>query len=75
MKTDLCMFYPRKGFVCKQAVFVKHYAPGCNKVWKSFYKCNGHSQGHKVINLGVIRKGIISVVSMPNIKSLSLTIE
>ena len=40
---------------------------------KRLYKHKCHSHGHKVINLGVIRKGNISEVCMPNMKSLSLT--
>ena len=42
------------------------YAPGGNK---------GQSQGHKVIDLDVIWKGIISGVCMPNLKSLSLAFQ
>ena len=34
-----------------------------------------HSQGHKVIDLGVILKGFISWVCMPYMKSLSLTVQ
>ena len=39
------------------------------KYEKAVFKRKGHSQGHKVINLDVIWKGIISGVSMPNMKS------
>ena len=51
------------------------YAPGSNKVQKSFFERKGQSQGHKVIDLGVIWKGIISWVCMPNMKSLPLTVQ
>ena len=51
------------------------YAPGGNKVQKSYFKSKGQSQGHKVIDLGVIQKGIISGVCMPNMKSLTLTVK
>ena len=43
---------------------MKHYAPGGNKL-------QGKSQGHKVIDLGVIWKSVISGVYMPNMKSIS----
>ena len=38
------------------------YAPSGNKVKKSYYKLQGLSQGHKVIDLGVIWKGVISEI-------------
>ena len=44
-------------------MFVKHYDPDGK---------NGQSQGHKIIDLGVILKGLISWVCMPNMMSLSL---
>ena len=44
------------------------YAPGGNKVEKVIFS-------FKVIDLGVIWKGIISGVCMPNMKSLSLTVQ
>ena len=53
-------------------MFVKHYAHAGNKVQKNYFQCKGQSQGHKVINLGVIWKGIINRVCMPNMKSLTL---
>ena len=34
-----------------------------------------YSRGHKAIKLGVIQKGIISAVCMPNMKSLSLMVQ
>ena len=37
--------------------------------------CESQSQGHKVIDLDVIYKGIISGVCMPNIKYLSLMVQ
>ena len=49
------------------------YAPGGNKVQKSYFLIKGQSQGHKVIDLGVISKGIISGVCIPIMKSLPLT--
>ena len=42
---------------------------------KSYFKPQGQSQGHKVIDLGVIWKGVISRVCMPNMKSLSLMVQ
>ena len=51
------------------------YAPGGNKVQKSYFERKGQSQGHKVIDPGVIWKGIISRVYMPNMKSLPLTVQ
>ena len=36
-----------------QGVFVKHYTPSSNKVQKAFFSFKV-SQGHKVIDLGVI---------------------
>ena len=38
------------------------YAPGGNKVQEKLFTEKGQSQGHKVIDLGVIWKGIISGV-------------
>ena len=40
-------------------MFVKHYAPGGNKVQKSYFQRKGQIQDHKVIGRGVIWKGII----------------
>ena len=60
----------------KQNVFVKHYAPNCNKVWKSyFFKCKDQSQGHNVIHISDIQKGIISEVFMSNMKSLPFLVQ
>ena len=42
---------------------------------KSYSYLQGQSQGHKVIDLGVIWKRVISEVCMPNMKSLSLTVQ
>ena len=39
---------------------MKDYAPGSNRVCESYFKHEGQSQGHKVIDVGVIWKGIIS---------------
>ena len=49
-----------------QGVFVKHYAPGGNKVQKAIFsfKVKGHWC-----------EGIISGVCMPNMKSLSHTVQ
>ena len=58
-----------------KGVFVKHYAPGGNKVQKSYFQFQGQSQGYKDIDLGVIWKGIISGVCMPNMKSIPLTVQ
>ena len=58
----------------------QQYAPSGNKVeegifsFLALYKYKGQSEGHKVIDLGVIWKGILSGVCMPNMKSLSLTV-
>ena len=58
----------------KSRVFVKHYSmpPGSNKVQKAIFSFKVKVN---VIDLGVIWKGIISGVCMPNIKSLSLTVQ
>ena len=45
----------------KQDVFVKHYAHGSNKVGKAIFSVRGQRQGHKVIDLSVIWKGIAKV--------------
>ena len=58
-----------------KGVFVKHYAPSGNIVWKSYFTHEVQSQDHKVIDLGAIWKGIISWVCMPNMKPLSLTVQ
>ena len=42
---------------------------------KKLFLASSQNQGHKVIDLGVIWKGVISGVCMPNIKSLSLTVQ
>ena len=59
-----------------QGVFVKqkHYSmpPTATKSKKLFL---GQSQDHKVIDLGVIWKGVSRGVCMPNMKSLSLTVQ
>ena len=54
-----CLKTLRIGFIdiwClyEQNVFVTHYAPGDNKVQKDFFKPKGHSQHHKVMDLGLI---------------------
>ena len=51
------------------------YAPGGNKVQKSYFLLQGLSQGHKVIDLGAIWKDVVSGVCMPNMKSPSLTVQ
>ena len=50
----------------------KTYAPAARKSGKSYFQRNKHSRGHKVVDLGVIQKGIIKGVCMQNMKSLSL---
>ena len=55
-----------------QGVFVKHYAPGGIKVQKAIFSLKVKV---KVIHLGVIWKSIISRVCMPNMESLSLTVQ
>ena len=42
---------------------------------KSYFLHKGQSQGHNVIDHGVISKDNISEVCMPNMKSLSLTVQ
>ena len=66
------MLNDRKIKVC---LWNTEYAPGGNKVQKSYFKSKGQSQGHKVIDLGVIWKGIISGVCMPNMKFLPLMVQ
>ena len=41
------------------------------KIGKSYFKYKGHSQGHMVIDLGVVWKNLFSGVCIPNMKSLS----
>ena len=53
-------------------VFVN--APGGNNDQIGHFKYKGPSQGHKVIDSGVIWKGFISWEYMPNMKSISLTV-
>ena len=47
------------------------------KVWQKlkFLEMQVKGQGHKVIDLGVNWKGLISWVYIPNMKSLSLTVK
>ena len=49
--------------------------PAATKSKKSYFNSKGQSQGHKVIDVGVIWKGIIIGVCMPNMKSLPLTVQ
>ena len=42
---------------------------------KRYFYLQGQSQGHYVIDLGVIWKGIISEERMPNMKALSLVVQ
>ena len=51
------------------------YVPCGNTVWKSYFREKGQSQGHKFIDFGIIWKGILSWVCMPNMKSLSPTLQ
>ena len=69
MSKDLTYMYNIN--VIKQNIFEKYQAPGGNKIWKSYFYLEGQSQGPKTIELGVIWKGVIRGVCMPNIKSLS----
>ena len=48
--------------------------PVATKSTKAIFRAKV-SQGHKVIDLGVISKGIISGVCMPNMKYLPLTVQ
>ena len=59
--SDLCTTHGEY-FKIKQDVFVKHYmyVPGGNKVRKSYYCREGHSKGHKVIDLESIWKGLVN---------------
>ena len=52
----------------------KHYAPAATKS-KTYSKHTGKSQGHQVIDLGVIWKGIISWVYLSSTKFSSLTVQ
>ena len=55
-----------------QAMFVKHYALSGNKVQKAIFSFKVKV---KVIDLGVIWKGVISAVFMPNMKFLYLSVQ
>ena len=59
-----------KGCLCNTTV-----CPRRQQSRKSYFKLQGETQGHKVIDLGFIWKGIICGVCMPNMKSLSLTVQ
>ena len=63
------------GIKIKVCLWNNDYTPGGNNVQISYFKGKGQSQGHKVIDLGVIWKVIISGVFMPNMKSLLLTVQ
>ena len=65
----------RSGKKIKVCLWNTDYALGGNKVQKSYFQRKGQSQGHKVIDLGVSWKGIISTACMPNMKSLPLTVQ
>ena len=60
---------------------MKHYAPGGNKVQKSytsfvFLAQRSRITSHKVIDLGTYHlKGVSSEVSMPNMKTLSFMVQ
>ena len=46
-------------------IFVKHYAPGSNKLkskQKGIFQHNGYDEGHKTTDLGVIWKDVIGEV-------------
>ena len=60
-------------FIFKQDVFVKHYATATKSEKVFLHK--GQSQGHKVIDRGVIWKNAISRIRMPNMKSVSFTFQ
>ena len=45
------MSYNKKIKLC---LWNTDYAPGSNKVQKSYFERKGQSQGHKVMDLGVI---------------------
>ena len=73
-----------KGFisrVCMQNM--KSLSLTVQKLWPrlkflikiAIFRTQGHGRGHKVIDLVVIWKGFISRVGMPNMKSLSLTVQ
>ena len=49
--------------------------PGGNKVQICYFYYKSQGQGYKVIDPGVIWKDFISWVCMPNMKSLSLTVQ
>ena len=50
------------------------FAASGNKAWKALLNTKV-SQGHKVIDLGVIWQGIVCCICMSNTKSLSLTVQ
>ena len=56
----------------KTGVLWKTNALVATKYKIDYFQYKGHSQGYKVFDLGVILKGFISWVYMPNMKPLSL---
>ena len=68
--------YLQKSTQKNQDVFVKHYAPGSNKVQKAIFSFKVKVKVIiKVIDLGVIWKGVFSGVCMPKMKSLSVRVQ
>ena len=67
----------RKGLVAREhkclliretMYFMKYYAPSDNKVGKGYFKYQGKSEGHNVIDRGIILKGVASESCMPKMK-------
>ena len=56
-------------------LFQKHECPGGNEVKIGYFQYKGHDQDCKVIDPGVIWKGLISCVCIQNMKSLHLTVQ
>ena len=61
--------------IIKRVCWWNTNALGGDKVQNWIYQYKGHDQGNKVINLGVIWKGFISWVCIPNMKSVSLRVQ
>ena len=78
-KNSLLWFWQRNNLTQlhseKIHVFVEHIALGGNNVRKCYFRHKGQSEGHKVIDFADFGKGIINLVCMHNMKSLSLMVQ
>ena len=60
-----------------QSVFVKHYAPGANRVWKSYFSMKVKVKVTRSLILTFVsfeRASLVEYIYMPNMKPLSLIV-